>query len=144
MDDQEVSVDFCPVDADFSLGPTNSSHTSNPCHGLYMPPMEYTWSASEEAEVRCARWCGVTSCSSSWPHPASGCFAACVQHVLICGWGEHIFMGDLLREFDHGPAALPPGSEITLFNEHSAEDTLGDPALWSNFVWSFGHPTTER
>ena len=36
--------------------------------------------------------------------------------MLICGWGDDAFMGDLLEEMDHGPAALAPGSCVTLFN----------------------------
>ena len=30
-----------------------------------------------------------------------------MQAVLICGFPGEAFMGDLLRELDHGPAALP-------------------------------------
>jgi hypothetical protein len=33
-------------------------------------------------------------------------------------------MGELLREMDHGPAALPPGSEVTLFNTSATEDVV--------------------
>ena len=33
--------------------------------------------------------------------------ASVAQAVLICGWPGEAFMGDLLRELDHGPAALP-------------------------------------
>lgn len=43
--------------------------------------------------------------------------------VLICGWGDASFMWMLLRELDRGPAALPRGSELTLFN--SREGLLG-------------------
>ena len=38
------------------------------------------------------------------------------QAVLICGWREEAFMSDMLREMDHGPSALPAGSQLTLFN----------------------------
>ena len=39
-----------------------------------------------------------------------------LQAVLICGWREEAFMSDMLREMDHGPSALPAGSQLTLFN----------------------------
>ena len=42
-----------------------------------------------------------------------------LAQVLILGWGEHSFMTMLLRELDRGPAALPRGSELTLFNSRS-------------------------
>lgn len=38
------------------------------------------------------------------------------QAVLICGWRDEAFMSDMLREMDHGPSALPVGSQLTLFN----------------------------
>ncbi|KAK9808551.1 hypothetical protein WJX73_007473 [Symbiochloris irregularis] len=38
------------------------------------------------------------------------------ENVIICGWGDDAFMGDLFEEMDHGPAALAPESRITLFN----------------------------
>ncbi|KAK9811837.1 hypothetical protein WJX72_011041 [[Myrmecia] bisecta] len=41
-----------------------------------------------------------------------------IERLLICGWGETSFMSDLLRELDRGPAALAPGSEVTLLNIH--------------------------
>lgn len=34
----------------------------------------------------------------------------------MCGWGEPTFMANLLRELDTGPAALPKGSEVVMFN----------------------------
>ncbi len=40
-----------------------------------------------------------------------------LQRILICGWGETAFMASILRELDHGPAALPRGSEVVLFNQ---------------------------
>ena len=43
--------------------------------------------------------------------------------VLILGWGEESFMAMLLQELDQGPAALPQGSELTLFN--SRDGLLG-------------------
>ena len=43
--------------------------------------------------------------------------------MLILGWGDSAFMSMLLRELDRGPAALPRGSELTLFN--SREGLLG-------------------
>lgn len=46
----------------------------------------------------------------------------CVQ-ILILGWGDVSFMTMLLRELDRGPAALPRGSELTLYN--SREGLLG-------------------
>jgi hypothetical protein len=46
------------------------------------------------------------------------------ERVLIAGWGHHAFMADLLRELDHGSAALPPGSEVVLVNAHEAGDSL--------------------
>ena len=33
-------------------------------------------------------------------------------------------MSDLLREMDHGPAALPPGSQLTLLNNTMTPETL--------------------
>lgn len=33
-------------------------------------------------------------------------------------------MGELLREMDHGPAALPPGSEVTLFNASATTEII--------------------
>ena len=45
------------------------------------------------------------------------------EQVLILGWGDSAFMSMLLRELDRGPAALPRGSELTLFN--SREGLLG-------------------
>ncbi|KAK9810370.1 hypothetical protein WJX72_009592 [[Myrmecia] bisecta] len=47
------------------------------------------------------------------------------ERVLICGWGESTFMTMLLRELDHGPAALPRGSELTLFNMRDAQHVMG-------------------
>ncbi len=46
------------------------------------------------------------------------------QTVLICGASSEAFMSDLLREMDHGPAALPAGSSITLFNCSATPDSL--------------------
>ncbi len=46
------------------------------------------------------------------------------QRILICGWGEAAFMASILRELDRGPAALPRGSEVVLFNQHDPPDQL--------------------
>lgn len=45
------------------------------------------------------------------------------MQILILGWGEESFMAMLLQELDQGPAALPQGSELTLFN--SRDGLLG-------------------
>ncbi len=34
-------------------------------------------------------------------------------------------MTDLLSELDHGPSALPRGSEVTLFNTRSSQEVMG-------------------
>ena len=34
-------------------------------------------------------------------------------------------MTDLLSELDHGPSALPKGSEVTLFNTRSSQEVMG-------------------
>ncbi|KAK9866656.1 hypothetical protein WJX84_009216 [Apatococcus fuscideae] len=47
------------------------------------------------------------------------------EKVLILGWAELTFMTMLLRELDQGPAALPKGSEITLFNNRESPDVMG-------------------
>ena len=47
------------------------------------------------------------------------------QTVLLCGWGETTFMADLLHELDHGPAALPDNSSVTLLNTRPGVDILG-------------------
>ena len=47
-----------------------------------------------------------------------------LQRILVCGWGEAAFMASVLRELDHGPAALPAGSEVVLFNQHDPPDQL--------------------
>ncbi len=52
--------------------------------------------------------------------------AALWQTVLLCGWGETTFMADLLHELDHGPAALPADSSVTLLNTRPGVDILGD------------------
>ncbi|KAK9845991.1 hypothetical protein WJX81_007900 [Elliptochloris bilobata] len=46
------------------------------------------------------------------------------EAVLICGFPGEAFMGDLLRELDHGPAALPAGSSLTLFHANAPEGML--------------------
>ena len=53
---------------------------------------------------------------------------ACLQRVLILGWGDTVLMTDLLAELDHGPAALPRGSEVYLFNTWSSQEVMGTPA----------------
>jgi hypothetical protein len=43
----------------------------------------------------------------------------------------------VLRELDHGPAALPFGSEVVLFNQHEPPDQLPSvsrPASRSSFA----------
>ncbi len=52
---------------------------------------------------------------------AGGAGRGGAQKVLVCGWGEPTFMSNLLRELDHGPAALPRGSEVVLFNQQETE-----------------------
>ncbi len=37
-------------------------------------------------------------------------------------------MTDLLSELDHGPSALPRGSEVTLFNTRSSQEVMGMPS----------------
>ena len=44
-----------------------------------------------------------------------------LQRILVCGWGEPTFMSNLLRELDHGPAALPRNSEVVMFNRLETE-----------------------
>ncbi|KAG2488904.1 hypothetical protein HYH03_012534 [Edaphochlamys debaryana] len=46
------------------------------------------------------------------------------ERVLLCGWADERYMGALLRELDHGSAALPPGSELLLMNTHDTSATL--------------------
>ena len=36
-----------------------------------------------------------------------------------------MLMTDLLSELDHGPSALPKGSEVTMFNTRSVREVLG-------------------
>ena len=57
-----------------------------------------------------------------------------MQTVLLCGWGETTFMADLLHELDHGPAALPDNSSVTLLNTRPGVDILGATAGTSNRV----------
>jgi len=38
--------------------------------------------------------------------------------VLIIGWAEDSLMMDTIRELDRGLAALPAGTQVTLFNDH--------------------------
>ncbi|KAK9843129.1 hypothetical protein WJX74_007389 [Apatococcus lobatus] len=47
------------------------------------------------------------------------------EKVLILGWAQPSFMTMLLQELDHGPAALPKGSEVTLFNNRESPDVMG-------------------
>jgi len=60
--------------------------------------------------------------------PACEVVLCCPQTVLLCGWGETTFMADLLHELDHGPAALPANSSVTLLNTRPGVDILGDHA----------------
>ena len=48
-----------------------------------------------------------------------------VQRLLILGWGDAVLMTDLLSELDHGPSALPRGSEVTLFNTRTSQEVMG-------------------
>jgi len=48
-----------------------------------------------------------------------------LQKLLILGWGDGTLMTDLLSELDHGPSALPKGSEVTLFNTRSSQEVMG-------------------
>ena len=52
-----------------------------------------------------------------------------LQRLLILGWGDGTLMTDLLSELDHGPSALPKGSEVTLFNTRSSQEVMGTPPL---------------
>ena len=54
-----------------------------------------------------------------------------VLQVLILGWAQPSFMTMLLQELDHGPAALPKGSEVTLFNNRESPDVMGEHASMS-------------
>ncbi|DBA72591.1 TPA: hypothetical protein ACH3X2_010343 [Trebouxia sp. C0005] len=47
------------------------------------------------------------------------------SRLLILGWGDGTLMTDLLSELDHGPSALPKGSEVTLFNTRSSQEVMG-------------------
>ncbi|PRW57972.1 SAD1 UNC-84 domain 1- isoform A [Chlorella sorokiniana] len=42
--------------------------------------------------------------------------------LLICGWMGRTFMWELMAELDHSDQALPPGSKVTLFNDHNWSD----------------------
>ena len=48
-----------------------------------------------------------------------------VQKLLILGWGDDVLMVDLLSELDHGPSALPKGSQVTMFNTRTQKEVLG-------------------
>ena len=50
----------------------------------------------------------------------------CLQRLLILGWGDAVLMTDLLSELDHGPSALPKGSEVVLFNTRSSQEVMGE------------------
>eukprot|EP00891_Asterochloris_glomerata_P004631 jgi/Astpho2/4631/Aster-x0209 len=75
---------------------STSANASPQCSNLYMLPVEAT-----------------SSCSDS------------PERVLILGWGDTVLMTDLLAELDHGPAALPRGSEVFLFNTWSSQEVMG-------------------
>jgi len=47
--------------------------------------------------------------------------------VLVIGAAEDDFMAETINEFDRGLAALPVGSEVTLFNDHTATYDLSQP-----------------
>lgn len=47
------------------------------------------------------------------------------EKVLLCGWADHAFMLDLLRELDHGQSCLPHGSEVVCVNVHDPDESLG-------------------
>ena len=42
--------------------------------------------------------------------------------MLVCGWGPIQFMTDVLGCLD---VELPPGSEVTLFNQRTSADVVG-------------------
>ena len=72
-----------------------------------------------EGPLALAACCGAASNtlhSSLLGSPGSMLTAPVLQtpRVLVCGWGDHAWMGLLLRELDRGPAALPKGSEVGL------------------------------
>ncbi|CAG9465137.1 unnamed protein product [Pedinophyceae sp. YPF-701] len=45
--------------------------------------------------------------------------------LLIAGWSRDPFMIELIRELEQGRNALPPGSELIVFNDHPASSTIG-------------------
>ena len=61
----------------------------------------------------------VSSRSMHWR--SRGLVSTALQRILVCGWGEPTFMSNLLRELDHGPAALPLGSEVVMVNRLESE-----------------------
>ena len=52
-----------------------------------------------------------------------------VQKLLILGWGDTVLMVDLLSELDHGPSALPKGSQVTMLNTRTQQEVLGMSSL---------------
>lgn len=77
--------------------------------------------------------------ASDGEHPASPQYLLPMEYthsdgaaekILICGWGEPTFMSNLLRELDHGPAALPKNSEVVMFNRLETEQ---QQAMLSDF-----------
>ena len=49
-----------------------------------------------------------------------------LQHLLVLGWGDNVLMTDLLSELDHGPSALPKGSQVTFLNTRSNHEINGE------------------
>ena len=54
-------------------------------------------------------------------------FVCYLQHLLVLGWGDNVLMTDLLSELDHGPSALPKGSQVTFLNTRSNHEINGEP-----------------
>ena len=70
-----------------------------------------------------------------------------LQRILVCGWGEPTFMSNLLRELDHGPAALPRNSEVVMFNRLETEQQQAMLSVRARLhltfsatlCWKYGH-----
>ena len=71
-------------------------------------------------------------------HDTSSCVLP--QAVLICGWREEAFMSDMLREMDHGPSALPAGSQLTLFNTSTNVEIMARVKTRNRFEFSISNP----
>jgi len=91
LDAPDIGEEASAARAMFGGGSAGDADGRRPTGAEYLQPLEYT-------------------------HASGG-----AEKVLICGWGEVTFMSNLLRELDHGPAALPRGSQVVLFNQQEAE-----------------------